>query len=59
MNQIRPTPSVACTDGPSTEDSKTWRYTAELEGATAEIMEVRSDHASKIRIVITNQTPEP
>ena len=31
--------------------------TAKLEGATAEIMEVRSDHASKIHIVLTNQIP--
>lgn len=31
---------------------------AELEGATAEIIEVRSDHATKIHIVVTNDTPK-
>ncbi|MDA7874812.1 hemolysin family protein [Rhodopirellula sp.] len=32
--------------------------TVQLEGATAEVMEVRSDHASKIHILLTTEVPK-
>ena len=32
--------------------------TAKIEGATAEIMEVRSDHASKIHILLAKEAPK-